>query len=156
MKFLSVLLLFLILCACSKNTEKTETPKNQREQTQQEKEEHHHDALNGGILTELGEHAASLEWLLEEGVLKLYIHDGCAEKPIRISQEQIQVTVKAEKTLQFFLSAETNKLTGEKPGDSNTFSVKAPELNKEKISDISVHFITIKGMDYKSVNLKVK
>ena len=159
MNYLLSIFIFLLLISCSENTKTVEADKSQGEQTEQvdneEHEEHHHEAPNGGILTEVGEHAASLEWLIEEGQLKVYIFDGCAEKPIRVAQLEVKVSIKADKEQELTLSPVTNKLTGEKPGDSNTFSVAVSDLNKEKISAISVQSITIQGIDYKDVNLEV-
>lgn len=152
MKFFLTFLLFISLMSCDNKVDSVK----EQAQVDQHEEEHSHDAPNGGILTEVGEHTASLEWLIEEGQFKIYIFDGCAEKPIRIAQEKIEVSMKVEEEKKFKLAALTNKLTGEKPGDANTFYTEVTELDKEKISSITVHSISIQGIDYKNINLEVK
>ena len=156
MKYLITIILFSLLASCSKKAEQAKNDKGHDAKVVSHDTEHSHNSPNGGELTELGEHEASLEWLIEEGQIKIYIFDGCAEKPIRIAQKEIKVTVKADNETQLTLIPLTNKLTGEKPGDSNTFSASVKDLKQEKISAINVHSLSIKGIDYINVKLKVE
>jgi len=159
MKYIFTLFLLLLLTSCSENVEKAGDGKandNVAEHDHDHDDEHHHEAPNGGILTEVGEHAASLEWLVEDGQFKIYIFDGCAEKPIRLTQTEVNVTVKTDKENALVLKAVTDKLSGEKPGDANTFTSPAPNLSTEKISSISVQSVTIQSINYKNVNLTVE
>ena len=158
MKYLIIFLAVLLLNSCGEK--KVEEAHVKKEDTKVEEthddHSHEHAAPNGGILTEVGEHHASLEWLIEENQLKVYIFDGCAEKPIRLAQKEILVSVKTDKGSELKLLPVKNALTGEKEGDANTFAADAPNLSKDKISSISVHSVTIQGINYKNVNLKVK
>lgn len=160
MKYFLTFLLIFTLTSCNEKIDKAENDKKYAEENHQEDEssdhEHSHEAPNGGVLTEVGEHAASLEWLVEDGQFKIYIFDGCAEKPIRVAQKEIKVVLKVDEEKEISLTPVTNKLTGEKPGDSNTFAADVSDLSKEKISAITVHSVAIQGIDYKNVNLKVK
>src|SRR5262245_869906 len=89
--------------------------------------EHHHTAPHGGVLVELGEHAASVEIMFDAAVgrLTLYTFDGCAENATRIKQATIAVRVTAagkSEGRDLTLAARENALTGEKPGDAAEFS----------------------------------
>ena len=66
------------------------------------------------------------------------------------------MVLKVDEEKEISLTPVTNKLTGEKPGDSNTFAADVSDLSKEKISAITVHSVAIQGIDYKNVKLKVK
>ena len=68
---------------------------------------------------------------------------------------KVTVKVKAGEEKLLTLQAATNKLTGEKPGDSNTFTI-TTDLTKEKISDLSVQSVNIQGIDYKNLNLDLE
>ncbi|MCM8531122.1 MAG: hypothetical protein NE330_08190 [Lentisphaeraceae bacterium] len=149
--FLLVMSAFL-LTACNENTSKTANTS----QNEEHQHDHGHMAPNGGVLTEIGDHSASLEWLIEDGQFKVFIFDGCAEKPIRVAQEKLKVSVKADNEKILVLAPVTNKLTGEEPGDSNTFHADASGLSKESILGLSLSYVTIQGIDYKNINLKVK
>ena len=161
MKYFIALLFIFTLTSCNEKVEQVAQTQEEHADHEHHDNEHHdhehaHAAPNGGILTDIGDHSASLEWLIEEGKFKLFIFDGCAEKPIRVAHENLKINVKddAEKTLT--LLPVTNKLTGEKPGDSNTFMANADNLNKEKISAILVQSIKIQGIDYTNVNLEIQ
>ncbi|MCM8536053.1 MAG: hypothetical protein NE334_08970 [Lentisphaeraceae bacterium] len=151
MKILFLIVLAFTLTACNENARNVETTV-----IIESIDDHSHQAPNGGVLTEIGDHSASLEWLIEDGQFTLYIFDGCAEKPIRVAQEKLTISVMDEQEKELVLVPVTNKLTGEKPGDSNTFYAEVANLSKENISSLSVKAVTIQGMDYKNINLKVK
>ena len=156
MKYLLTLLLCLSLASCNENSSKAaHSHDDHAEHEHHDHHEHAHEAPNGGVLTDVGDHSASIEWLIEDGQLKLFVFDGCAEKPIRLAQKEVTVKVKAGEEKLLTLQAATNKLTGEKPGDSNTFTI-TTDLTKEKISDLSVQSVNIQGIDYKNLNLDLE
>ena len=150
MKYLITLFTLLLFSSCNEKTAKLPEVQNEHH------EEHGHVAPNGGVLTDVGDHSASIEWLIEEGLFKLYIFDGCAEKPIRIAQKEMQVTMMTDAEKQITLTPVTNKLTGEKPGDANTFSAEVKNLSKDKIFNILVHSVTIQGIDYENIKLELE
>ena len=159
MKYFIVLLLTLTFTSCNEKVEKAAEA--QEEQADHDHDHHDHDhhdhghaAPNGGILTGIGDHSASLEWLIEENQFKLFIFDGCAEKPIRVADKELKININTNEDKMLTLLPVTNELTGEKPGDANTFTAKISGITKEEISGISVQSVTIQGINYSNVNLE--
>ena len=76
MKYLFIFISFLFLTACKENNEKAEHKTPTEIAHDQDEEGHSHEAPNGGVLTEVGGHSASVEWLIEDGQFKLFIFDG--------------------------------------------------------------------------------
>ena len=85
---------------------------------------HHHNAPHGGTLVELEEETFNLELLAdpEEGVLTAWTLDGHCEHPVRIVQDEIDLTLDIGGTaVHVRLDGTENVLTGEKKGDTSEF-----------------------------------
>lgn len=92
---------------------------------------HRHEAPRGGVLVELGEHAAHVELLLdpEAGELTLYALDAHAEQAVRLTAPTLEVVVDTEQgELELELAAVASALTGERVGDSSEFRAADPGL----------------------------
>lgn len=118
---------------------------------------HAHTAPHGGVLVELGEHAASLEFKFdgEKGVLQAWVLDGHAENFVRIKQGGFEVearTAQAVHRLDFFAMGDA--LTGETPGDTATFVANAEWLGTAKAFDGRVNEITVRGSVYRDIPFK--
>jgi hypothetical protein len=92
---------------------------------------HRHEAPRGGVLVELGEHAAHVELLLdpEAGELTLYSLDAHAEQAVRLAAPTLEVVVGTDQgELWLELAAVASALTGERVGDSSEFRAVDPGL----------------------------
>jgi len=122
---------------------------------------HHHEAPHGGALVVLGDHFAHLEVLLdaEAGKLTAWVLDGEAEKPIRLKQDALMISVTPtepahKNPIPLSLGAVTKALTGEKPGDSATFETAHERLKGLKRFDAELLEITVKGSEIQGVKFK--
>jgi hypothetical protein len=131
------------------------------------KEEHHtghheHTAPHDGTLVVFGDEFAHLEFVLDpkEGELTVYVLDGEAENPIRISQKDIELKVSIEDSdrqkgekLNFLLklNAIATVLTGETEGNTSEFLAQTDYLKDVTDFDAVVTEITIKGKKFKDV-----
>lgn len=137
---------------------------------------HSHAARHGGVLIEIGEHAAQVELVLDAdaGTLTAHVMDGCAEKAVRIEQPQIVlklsklrartdigdvVDVDLKTSFQgagapVRLSAVTSSLSGEKPGDSATFDVGFTLLKGAVEFEGVITEITVLGKTYNDVPIR--
>lgn len=118
---------------------------------------HHHVAPHGGVLHEIGEHFAQLEFVLdaETGTLTMYVLDGCAENAIRLSHETIDLTVTPDdgESLALQLDAVASPLTGETVGNSSQFYVRSDALiGVEKLRG-RIASITIRGQTVEHVEV---
>lgn len=121
--------------------------------------DHAHQAPHGGLLIALGDHVANAEIVMDAGTgtLTLYAFDGCAENAVRIKQESIALrVVPADKrdARELTLSARSNALTGEKPGDAAEFSVRDDSLMGAAGFDGVIVKIEIKGESYSDVKFR--
>lgn len=92
---------------------------------------HVHTAPHGGLLVELGDHAANLELVRDDaaGKLTAYVLDGHAENFVRIAAPSITVTAYAAGQRQTVtLVAVANSATGETVGNTSQFEGPAPWL----------------------------
>src|SRR5881628_3178191 len=82
---------------------------------------HEHHAPHGGALQVLGEEAAHVELSLDTktGKLTAWVLDGEAERPVRIAQPSLHLTLTDIGTVD--LAAVANPLTGETAGDTSQF-----------------------------------
>jgi hypothetical protein len=125
--------------------------------------DHHHAAPHGGLLVEIGNHAANLEFVLdaEAGLLTAYVMDGCAENAVRIAQPAIELSVTlppqngqaGPRTIEVVLDAIANPLTGEIVGDTSQFAVVVPELIGRRffaavIGDLDILGTETTGVDF--------
>ncbi|TWT44122.1 hypothetical protein RAS1_05300 [Phycisphaerae bacterium RAS1] len=100
--------------------------------------EHIHLAPHRGMLIVLSDHQAHLELVLDEqaGRMTFYVLDGECEKPIRLSQESMEVELRviyskqepAPTEFSLTLQARDNPLTGETTGDSSEFTAESEKL----------------------------
>lgn len=116
---------------------------------------HHHSAPHGGVLVALGEHAANVELVLQagEGKLTAYILDGCAEKPIRITQPTLRLEVAADSAAPAMveLKAVANALTGETVGDTSEFVLTAESLKGAERVSGRIAAVAVRGVGYADV-----
>lgn len=118
---------------------------------------HTHTAPHGGVLVELGDHAAALELRFDaaRGVLQAWVLDGHAENFVRIAQPRFEVEARAGETgrlLDFVAVADT--MTGETVGDTALFEVEAEWLRAAKAFDGRVKAITVRGNTYRDVSFR--
>lgn len=132
------------------------------EKTGESAHSHHdqgHNAPHGGVLVELGDHAASVEILVDPktGSLTLYAFDGCAENAVRLKQESVAVRVvlagKAD-AHELTLTARSNALTGEKPGDAAEFEATDDAVKGVAAIEGVIAQIEIKGQKYSNVKFR--
>ena len=115
---------------------------------------HEHHPPHKGTLVEFGEEFAHLELVLDAatGKLMAYGLDGEAEKSVRLKQLEIVIEITGIKDLpSITLKAQSEDLSGEKPGDTSVFSVTDEKLKNVKIFDGVVKAINIRGKDFKDV-----
>ena len=118
---------------------------------------HAHTAPHGGVLVELGDHAAALELRFDaaRGVLQAWVLDGHAENFVRIAQPRFEVEARSGETgrlLDFVAVADT--MTGETVGDTALFEVEAEWLRAAKAFDGRVKAITVRGNTYRDVSFR--
>lgn len=115
---------------------------------------HEHHAPHQGTLVEFGEEFAHLELVLDSatGQLTGYVLDGEAEKPLRLSQREIRIDVRAKAGgFNVLLKAVGNALTGEKLGDTSQFEGQADGLKGLKEFDATVAKVTVKDKEFVGV-----
>ncbi len=122
---------------------------------------HAHEAPHGGVLVELGDHVAFLEFVLDEdtGSLTVYVLDGAAEQAVRVSQETIGLVFEAPGILagtSLELKARANVLTGETAGDSSQFVVTHESLKGVKAFKGQVLQVLIKGQTFRDVPVTLR
>jgi hypothetical protein len=115
---------------------------------------HAHAAPHGGVLVELGDHEASLEFKFDapRGILQAWVLDAHAENFVRTSQRSFEVEAVAGgrgRLLDFVAVA--NTLTGETVGDTALFEVEAAWLRDAKAFDGRVKAITVRGKTFRDV-----
>jgi hypothetical protein len=115
---------------------------------------HEHHAPHKGVLCEFGEEFAHVEIVLDpaDGTLTVYALDGEAEKPVRLKQKELKVSVNGlkGKPVVLTLKAQANELTGEKVGDTSEFSARDARLKGVKAPKGKVVSILIKGKAFKN------
>lgn len=114
---------------------------------------HQHEAPNGGLLVELGDHAANVELLLdaETGTLTVYLLGPHAEHPVRSDAAALDVTVQVggkEIALELLPVAKT--LSGEKAGDTSTFKVQHGALIGAKRFTGRVGPLRLRGVEFEA------
>lgn len=121
---------------------------------------HAHSAPHGGTLIALGEHFAHLELVVDAtaGKATVYALDGEAEKPLRLPQEKIGLSITrkvgdAVSSATLELLAVTNPLTGEQVGDSSEFSgeselLKGADRFEGVVQSVSIQGETLEGVRF--------
>lgn len=119
---------------------------------------HEHKAPRGGTLIELGDdHGQQMEFVIDHnnGKVWAYILKDHAERPARITQKEIVLTVhKGEGSAEEFavtLTAVANELSGEKVGDTSEFAGQSDKLKTAKIFEATVTSVSVKGQEFKNV-----
>lgn len=103
------------------------------ERAHREHHHHHHEAPRGGTLVELGDHVASIEFLLDAdaGILRAYFLDGCAENAVPMVAENFPLrVVPGEDRAEFVVTmeAQANPLTGEIVGATSAYTGQSDDL----------------------------
>jgi hypothetical protein len=117
---------------------------------------HDHTAPHGGVLVELGDHFAYLEFVLEPetGTLTMYVLDGEAEKALRVTHETVGVlftTPEAIAARPFELRAKANVLTGETVGDTSQFTLTQDAFVGLTAFTAKVIEVRVKGRSFRDV-----
>lgn len=114
---------------------------------------HSHDPKFGGVLVEIGDHAAHLELNVDavQKKLLLYVWDGEVEKAVRIVQPSVLITIDGGDPLA--LAAVENENTGEKPGNSSTFACPIDQLAGKTSFNATIQSISIQGQTFKDIKI---
>lgn len=120
---------------------------------------HAHHAPHGGVLVELGAHAASLEFRFDapRGILQAWMLDAHAENFVRLNQHGFEVEAVAGgrgRLLDFVAVADS--MTGETVGDTSLFEAEAEWLRDAKAFDGRVKAITVRGNTYRDVDFQYR
>jgi hypothetical protein len=121
---------------------------------------HAHTAPHQGTLISLGDHFAHVELLIDpkEGSATVYVLDGEAEKPVRITQKEILIQISGigpnvdpQTQGELLLHAVTNPLTGETEGDTSQFEGTSDLLKMGDHFKGVIQEIAVKGQEIKAV-----
>jgi hypothetical protein len=115
---------------------------------------HAHAAPHGGVLVELGDHQANLEFKFDaaRGILQAWVLDAHAENFERISQRSFEMeAVAGERGRLLDFVAVANTLTGETIGSTALFEAPAEWLREAKAFDGRVKAITVRGTTFRDV-----
>lgn len=155
MKNLSRLLTSLALVACvacdgtSKSAASNAAASDPPAEEPEEVEYHVHDAPHGGLLCELGDHFANIEFLIVPGtgVLRAWVLDAHAHGSIRIPDRQLMVALElaSGERLDLVLDAQASNLTGETPGDSSAFEGRSEKLRGQQQFQLFMPTFFVKG-----------
>ncbi|MDE0187056.1 MAG: hypothetical protein OXP71_16565 [Candidatus Poribacteria bacterium] len=118
---------------------------------------HHHTAPHGGALVVLGKEFAHLEFVLEESTGKLtgYVLDSEAEKPVRLTQNTIELKLnrlKSGQSITLQLKAAANVLTGETEGDTSQYEGQSDVLKGMTEFHAQIASIAVKGQHFTKVD----
>lgn len=109
-------------------------------------------AEQGGVLIDLEEHVANVEFLLdaETGTLTMYTLGGHAEKSLRSPTESVVITIDAhgDSTFDVTLAAQANALSKETVGDSSNFVGQSDSLKGVDDFHGTIQALTLKDSDY--------
>ena len=89
--------------------------------------------------------------------MTIYIHDGCAEKDVRIAHEKLDVKVStATGDQSLTLLPVESSVSGDKVGAASSFKIEKGGITFEDINKVFISSITIKGIEYKDVYIQIK
>ena len=122
--------------------------------------DHAHDAPHDGTLVELGDHIGQLELKLDpaSGRLTLWILDGHAEHPVRVTQPSVAVLLDAPSTIAnrpLELTARANVLTGERVGDASEFAFTHEALRGLSTVSGRIIEVTVRGSAFRDVRFNL-
>ena len=153
-----LLLLFLLPLACGDGDDPEPEPDTEEEAeaaTEEPPQTHNHQPRYGGELVPLDNHAAHLEFVLDDaaGKLTMYVWDGGVSNAVRIKAKEVAITADLdEDEVALKLSAVANALTGETVGDTSKFELTSERLKvSDGISGILAR-IEIRGKTYEDVD----
>ncbi len=117
---------------------------------------HHHVAPHGGALVELGEHAASIEFVFESasGTLTAYVLDAHAENPVRLSDGSLFVEIELEGNEEYIpleLRGVASSLTGESELDTSQFRGTEGALRGRDSFGGTIPAVTVLGTEFVDV-----
>jgi hypothetical protein len=114
---------------------------------------HQHVAPHEGLLVELGNHAANIEFVFDakKGELIAYLLGPHAEQPVRSDAESLDVTVQVgNKWIAMKLMPVATAVSGEKVGDTSTFRGQAAVLIGAKTFTGRVGPLRLRGVDFET------
>lgn len=154
-RFTAVYLLFAVgvLCGCSRSTAPTES-------VAESGGGHTHVAPHGGHLVELGDHAASLEFVMDavNASLNVYVLDGHADGYVRLAVPMLKLEAKlagAPEPIAIKLHGVENPLTGETIGDTSHFSGTVPQLAGQTEVSLTIPSIEVGGATYSGITTQI-
>lgn len=108
---------------------------------------HAHAAPHGGALVMLGQHAAQLELVPENGgkTWALYVLDGGAQRFVRVEQESVSATLDGRSVV---FQAIENPATGEIAGNTSKFGLEADWLDPNGSFSVEIDEIVIFGQAF--------
>jgi hypothetical protein len=113
---------------------------------------HTHKPKYGGVLVELGDHFASVEFVRSGETLVLHVLDAHAERPVRIPAEFVRVVVNGTA---IDLMAVGSALTGEMPGDTSQFEA-ADEALRAPVLKGRIERIEVRGRAFADVAFELR
>jgi hypothetical protein len=126
--------------------------------------EHDHPAPPGGMLVELGEEAAHLEFVSEpDGGVRVYVLDGEAEQSVRVPEPMLELSVTSVSDAAgtrsvsgvVTLSAVASPLTGETAGDASEFTGRSDRLRAASAWSGVLDRVTVKGQPFEQVPIRI-
>jgi hypothetical protein len=139
----------------STSTAASSTAATQHQEPTDHGHDHAHVAPHGGTLVVFGEEAAHLELVIDaqNGAIKGYVLDGCAEEGVRIAQLALVIEVDrgAGQRATLELQAQSDGLTGERPGDTSVFAGRYDSLVGLDQARSVLRAVTIQGQTYENV-----
>lgn len=111
---------------------------------------HLHPAPHGGALVMLGQHAAQIELVPEDGGKSwaLYVLDGGAQRFARIEQATVSATLDGRSAI---FHAVENAATGESAGNTSKFALKADWLDPDGRFSVKIDEVTIFGQSFSGI-----
>ena len=139
--------------------EKKKAQRAERENAPETHAHHEHTAPHGGTLVVLGDEFAHVEFVLEKttGNLTGYVLDGEAEKPVRLSQDAIELKINglnSGQPLALQLTAIKNILTGETQGDTSQFAGQSDDLVGATEFHAEITSLAVKGQTFTDIDFK--
>ena len=116
---------------------------------------HSHDPMHGGTLIEFGDHVGHAETVIDEesGTVTVYLLDGGAEGPVRVTQETLSMIITPEggETIEIELAAVENVLTSETVGDTSQFQGIDEGLIGVQHADVTIGPLDFRGLEIDAI-----
>ena len=111
---------------------------------------HSHPAPHGGALVMLGQHAAQIELVPENGgkTWALYVLDGGAQRFARVEQATVSATLDGRSAT---FHAVENAATGESIGNTSKFALKADWLDPDGRFPVKIDEIVILSQSFSEI-----